>query len=137
MHETFDRGSEVLYPFGPKGGSTGMDDNQLIQAYYAGDDTAFSQLYGKYNDQLIGYLISKRQFKYHEAEDLAEKVMVKVAMTRNKTSKYNEAKGAAFKTWLYTIVNNEANSFLKSRKNRPTHERPDCPHHGTKQGGFT
>lgn len=87
-------------------------DVQLMLRVRNDDQSAFSQLVGKYQDRLVG--IFTNMFRDSAlAEDLAQDVFLRVYRARN-----SYVPNAKFSTWLFHIANNLASNArrTKSRK---------------------
>ena len=87
-------------------------DHALLEATRTGDDEAFSELVGRYRNQITSY-IYRMTNNYDEAVDLAQETFVRVfrAMDRYQTT-------YAFSTYIYRIATNLAISELRKRKRR-------------------
>jgi len=94
------------------GGAKGVSDEQLIAQFQAGELSAFEEIVGRYQGQLInfvGRLLNDR----NTAEDIVQETFLRVY--RNK-HRYKEI--ARFSTWIYTIAGNLARTELRRRKIR-------------------
>ncbi len=90
--------------------STGLNDNEIISQVLSGDYQAYAGLVNRYQNYV--FTLTLRMVKNREdAEEVAQDVFIKAY-------KYlADFKGASkFTTWLYTIVNNTAISFLRKKK---------------------
>lgn len=90
--------------------STGLNDNELISRVLSGDQQAYAGLVSRYQSYV--FTLALRMVKIREdAEEVAQDSFIKAY-------KYlADFKGASkFSTWLYTIVNNTAISFLRKKK---------------------
>lgn len=90
--------------------STGLNDNELISKVLNGDQQAYAGLVSRYQSYV--FTLALRVVKSREdAEEVAQDSFIKAY-------KYlADFKGASkFSTWLYTIVNNTAISFLRKKK---------------------
>ncbi|HEX8653007.1 MAG TPA: sigma-70 family RNA polymerase sigma factor [Pyrinomonadaceae bacterium] len=87
-------------------------DHALVEAARMGDEEAFSELVGRYRNQITSY-IYRMTNDYDEAVDLAQETFVRVfrAMDRYQTT-------YAFSTYIYRIATNLAISELRKRKRR-------------------
>ena len=89
-------------------------DEELIVAYRAGEEQAFSELVGRH----LGLVYSfARRFVGNErdAEDIAQDSFLKAW----KSIASYSSESAKFKTWLMRIVRNTAIDYLRKRKERP------------------
>jgi len=94
------------------GGAKAVTDEQLIAQFQAGELSAFEEIVGRYQGQLInfvGRLLNDR----NTAEDIVQETFLRVY--RNK-HRYKEI--ARFSTWIYTIAGNLARTELRRRKIR-------------------
>ena len=90
---------------------TAIEDphTQLMLRFQAGDDDAFSDLVQQYEDYLQRWF--RREFQdWHIAEDLAQKVFLKVFRARE-----NYVPSARFKTWLCQIAMNVVRNERRTR----------------------
>lgn len=90
--------------------STGQNDSEIISLVLKGDHNAYAQLVNQYQNYV--FTLAFRVVKNREdAEEIAQDSFIKAY-------KYlADFKGASkFSTWLYTIVNNTAISFLRKKK---------------------
>lgn len=90
--------------------STGLNDNELISRVLSGDQKAYAGLVSRYQSYV--FTLALRMVKSREdAEEVAQDSFIKAY-------KYlGDFKGSSkFSTWLYTIVNNTAISFLRKKK---------------------
>lgn len=90
--------------------STGLNDNELISRVLSGDQQAYAGLVSRYQSYV--FTLALRMVKSREdAEEVAQDSFIKAY-------KYlGDFKGSSkFSTWLYTIVNNTAISFLRKKK---------------------
>ncbi|MYF98197.1 sigma-70 family RNA polymerase sigma factor [Candidatus Poribacteria bacterium] len=85
-------------------------DVQLIQRVLDGDDTAFSELVSKYHKSVHALAWRKIQ-DFHIAEDITQETFLK-AYQELSTLK----KPQSFASWLYVIVVNRCNSWLRKKK---------------------
>ncbi len=87
----------------------GKSDEELITEFQNGDEAAFTQLVGRYKDQLINYI-----YRYvgdsDEADDILQEVFVRVYHKKNT---YRPI--AKFSTWIYTIAANLCKTELRRR----------------------
>jgi len=93
-------------------GAKAVSDEQLIAQFQAGELSAFEEIVGRYQGQLInfvGRLLNDR----NTAEDIVQETFLRVY--RNK-HRYKEI--ARFSTWIYTIAGNLARTELRRRKIR-------------------
>jgi RNA polymerase sigma-70 factor (ECF subfamily) len=80
-------------------------DEDLIEAYYACDDAAFQQLYGRHLGRLIGFF--ENRGVHGQAEDLAEETFLRVVRTKHTgQNRFDRTQGTAFTSWLFTIAFN-------------------------------
>lgn len=99
-------------------------DVQLMMRVKQGDDEAFAQLVGAYQDRLVGVFHHVLKEQTH-AEDLAQEVFLRVYRAR---ARYVPT--AKFSTWLFRIANNLASNSRRSkgrRKEVPLNVRDSGP----------
>lgn len=85
----------------------------LLERYIAGDDAAFGELVGRYEEKLFAF-IARMTGDNHLAEDIFQQVFIKVA----KNAAAFDGR-ASFSTWLYRIARNAALDELRRRSRRP------------------
>ena len=85
-------------------------DDQLLEAYAAGDESAFAELVEKHLQSVYAF-IYRLVGKKEEAEDIAQETFVK-AWKNIKRFK----KGMNLKTWLFAIARNSSIDYLRKRK---------------------
>src|SRR5919202_887190 len=87
-------------------------DHALLEATRAGDEAAFTELVGRYRNQITNY-IYRMTNDYDGAVDLAQETFVRIfrAADRYRTN-------YAFSTYIYRIATNLAISELRKRKRR-------------------
>lgn len=95
-----------------------MNDEALIVRYYAGDDAAFAELYGRYFPQLVTFL--RRSVSAEQAEDLAEEAFLRVVRTKaTGSSRFDPQRNTSFRTWLFTITHNVLRDHLPREGRQP------------------
>lgn len=90
--------------------STGLSDNEIISQVLNGNQQAYAGLVNRYQNYV--FTLTSRMIKSREdAEEVAQDVFIKAY-------KYlADFRGASkFSTWLYTIVNTTAITFLRKKK---------------------
>jgi len=90
--------------------STGLSDNEIISQVLNGDQQAYAGLVNRYQNYV--FTLASRMIKSREdAEEVAQDSFIKAY-------KYlADFRGASkFSTWLYTIVNTTAITFLRKKK---------------------
>jgi len=90
--------------------STGPSDNEIISQVLNGNQQAYAVLVDRYQSYV--FTLALRMVKGREdAEEIAQDVFIKAY-------KYlKDFRGASkFSTWIYTIVNNTAITFLRKKK---------------------
>jgi RNA polymerase sigma-70 factor (ECF subfamily) len=87
-------------------------DHDLLEATKNGDEQAFAELVGRYQNQITNYLYRLLN-DYEEAVDLAQETFVRVYFA---ASRYHTE--FAFSTYLYRIATNLGISELRKRKRR-------------------
>ena len=105
---------------------TEPSDNDLIQAYLNGDQSAFEMLYCRYRQLLYGYL-QNRLPGSPEIDDLFQKTWVKAAGALHRYRCQEK-----FQAWLFCICRNLVIDHIRHRKRRGDHEvtvetLPDLP----------
>jgi RNA polymerase sigma factor (sigma-70 family) len=90
--------------------STGLNDNQIINAVLSGDQQAFAGLVDRYRN-FVFTLALRFTKNRQDAEELSQDIFVKAY--RSLADFRRESK---FSTWLYTIVNTTCITFLRKKK---------------------
>jgi RNA polymerase sigma-70 factor (ECF subfamily) len=107
---------------------TERSDVDLMLAFQAGDEQAFSVLVDRHRSSIVNltyrYLMNRT-----DAEDLAQEVFLRVYRARNRYRP--EAK---FTTWLYRVAVNACLNEVRDRKHRPTHGALALPGGGDDEG---
>jgi RNA polymerase sigma-70 factor (ECF subfamily) len=107
-----------------------VTDNDLVQAFLEGEESAFRQLVSRYKDPIINYANSMIN-DYDTAVDLAQETFIRVY--RNATRYERKYQ---FSTWIYKIATNLAIDEIRNRKRRgrfffmnvfPNYERNAVP----------
>jgi len=83
---------------------------QLIHSIRQGDQQAFSYLYDKYSNALLG-VINTYTESQEEAEDVLQTCFVKIW---NNFGQYSEDKGRLY-TWMLNIARNSAIDYTRSK----------------------
>jgi len=87
-------------------------DQELIKKVKAGDKEAFTQIFDKYSDNVLGYLY-RYVGDFQTAEDLTIETFLKVY---NNIERYEEM--GTFSSWLYKIATNCAKMELRKKGRR-------------------
>jgi len=85
-------------------------DEQLVQAYYNGDQTAFNALFDRYKRPIFNFclrILGNRA----DAEDVTSEVFMALAERR-----YIKKIEAKCSTWIYTVARNACISCIRRRK---------------------
>ncbi len=87
-----------------------MSDEELIAAYYRGDDEAFVEIWRRYLTRLEEFF-RKGGLTEEDAKDRAQDVFVRVMETKHpppgsQAKPYDSRTGVKFKTWLFKIAIN-------------------------------
>lgn len=89
---------------------TGLNDNEIISKVLNGDHEAYAGLVSRYQNYV--FTLTLRMIKSREdAEEVAQDIFIKAY--RSLSSFRGDSK---FSTWLYTIVNTTAITFLRKKK---------------------
>ncbi len=92
-----------------------LQDLELIEAIKAGDNSAFAQLYQKYNARITNVLMGvlrNREDALEACQDVFVKVHKQLASFKPQ---------ARFYTWLYRIAVNQGIDVIRKKKRRPEH----------------
>lgn len=84
-------------------------DEELMQSYQLGSDTAFDLLFKRHSTRVLGF-ISKRLVKKKEAEDLLQEVFFKLHRSKHL---YNAT--LPFSPWLFSITRSVLLDFVKKK----------------------
>ncbi|MFP3948798.1 MAG: sigma-70 family RNA polymerase sigma factor [Longimicrobiales bacterium] len=90
-----------------------LSDEELVTAHLSGRPGAFHELFGRYRDRLIHFVIRKTGDP-DRAQDLVQEAFIRVTrhLHRFDTSK-------KFSTWVYTIASNLSKNELRNRSRSP------------------
>ena len=111
-----------------------LRDRRLIRRIRTGDDRAFEELVGHYQNRVYG-LIFRMIGNKQEAEDLAQEVFITV----HRAIGTWRGEGR-FYTWLYRIASNTCKNRIKYLRGRnfhrsvPVEDTPEAHTHGTEGG---
>jgi RNA polymerase sigma-70 factor, ECF subfamily len=97
-----------------------LTDQELIEKAKAGDKQAFTELFDRYRNRILGYLY-RYVGNYHTAEDLTVTTFWNVY---NNLPRYEER--GQFSSWLYRIATNCAKRELEN-KSRDKEVSPEEP----------
>ncbi len=88
-------------------------EHELVRAARAGDDRAFEDLYARYRDRILSFIVSKVH-DHGRAEDIAQDVFMS-ALRRLRASDQT----IAFKPWIYEIAKNACiDEFRRGSRSR-------------------
>lgn len=107
-----------------------VTDNDLVQAFLEGEESAFRQIVSRYKDPIINYTNSMIN-DYDTAVDLAQETFIRVYQNAARYERKYQ-----FSTWIYKIATNLAIDEIRNRKRRgrfffmnvfPNYERNAVP----------
>jgi RNA polymerase sigma-70 factor, ECF subfamily len=90
-----------------------FEDKQLVDKFFAGDDSAFSELVKKYLKPVYNFLyyfVSDRE----TLDDITQETFIKAW---KHIKKFDQSRN--FKVWIFSIAKNTAYDFLKKKKTIP------------------
>lgn len=90
-----------------------VDGGNLVQAYLAGDESAFTRLDRLYRRRLLNFLTRMVQDR-GRAEELVQETFLRVYRHGHR---YDPSR--KFSTWIYTIAGNLARNDLRRRRRSP------------------
>ncbi len=106
-------------------------DLEIIQQAKNGDEKAYSQLLGRYQDSIY-FLLLKKIGNENDAEDLTMETFAKAFKNLDQyTPNY------AFSTWLFRIAINNCIDFIRKMKVRPQAVETDIDFHDPDNTNFT
>lgn len=96
-----------------------LADEELLAAFYDGDNDALEELHNRYNYKLYR-LCMKNRLSHHDAEDCVQLTFVKVHGSKlqkdaGKPGWFDPSKGFSFSAWLYRIHQNNCMDLLRKR----------------------
>jgi DNA-directed RNA polymerase specialized sigma24 family protein len=100
-----------------------MEDEALIAAYYACDNSALQTLVERHQAALVAYF-QNRGLTPDEAENCAQEVWVRVIVTKTPPEgrsprRFDPGQGTPFGVWLFAIARNVLHDFrLHRARNR-------------------
>ncbi len=98
------------------------DERSLLLRLKKGDQIAFDELFHRFADPVMTYIVFRLQNE-GDAEDILQEVFIKLWHKRNSIEIHS-----SFKNYLYTIVQNCISDHLRAaqrRKCRPVDQLPD------------
>ena len=90
-----------------------LTDEQLLEAYRGGDESAFVELITRYEKELYNFLL-KFLGQSALAEDVFQESFLQVHLSADSFQTDRR-----FRPWLYTIAANKARDLLRSQARRP------------------
>lgn len=90
-----------------------LNDEELVTAHLEGRPGAFQNLYDRYRDRLVHFIIRKTG-DADRAQDLVQEAFIRV--TRH-LHRFDTTK--KFSTWVYTIASNLSKNELRNRSRSP------------------
>lgn len=89
-----------------------MDNNQLIEKYQGGDESAFNKIYHRFKDRIFWFIYGyvKNQ---QDAEDLTQDTFLDLVRFHNQ---YSPGR-AKFSTWLYHMAKMNCYTYYKHNNN--------------------
>ena len=103
-------------------------DGELMDRFYAGDNSAVEALFRQNYKSLLASAIRITGESRREAEDIVQETFTKIVKTRKKVSgRYSPKRGASFNTWANTVLRNTIRSMNRPRKKDPALEYCDNP----------
>jgi len=90
-----------------------LTDEELVTAHLSGRPGAFQELFGRYRDRLVHFVIRKTGDP-DRAQDLVQEAFIRV--TRH-LHRFDTTK--KFSTWVYTIASNLSKNELRNRSRSP------------------
>lgn len=92
---------------------TTCTDQQLAEAFIAGNPDALSELITRYEEYILNVIL--KSAAYEDAEDIRQEVWERIFCTKNF---YDGQKAATFKTWLYRVTTNTTADHYRKKKKR-------------------
>lgn len=90
-----------------------MGDSELVQAFIDGEERAFGELVGRYDNRLLNF-VYRTVGDRERAQDLVQETFVRVY---RHIERFDQTK--KFSTWIYTIAGNLAKNELRNRSRNP------------------
>ncbi len=85
-------------------------DEDLMEYFQQGKESAFNELVNRYNDRLHNFLF-RYTHNHQDCEDLVQETFLRVHKSRHSYERI-----AKFSTWMYTIAINLAKSLYKKKQ---------------------
>jgi len=104
------------------------NDEELMAAYVAGDQAAFTVLFNRYATPLLR-LMARQLVRQEQANDLVQQTFLQVHRAR-----HDFRTDARFRPWLYTIAINLKREHMRWVKRRPEAGLDALPGEGPSQG---
>lgn len=112
-----------------------LSDEELMIRYQGGDESAFEEIYSRYNKKIYGFIM-RRLTNPDISAELFQETFLRLHRGRNL---YRPE--MPFKPWLYTIASNLIRDRLKAKEPKiaelPEGEDPDYPSGAIPDGSHT
>jgi RNA polymerase sigma factor (sigma-70 family) len=106
----------MMVSLSPKEGETMRSDADLMEAFYAGNNEALSELFARYRERLLAFFRS-RGLQTAAAEDRLQETLVQVLASRRPDARhrFDPHKGAVA-AWLFTAAYHQVLRALDERE---------------------
>lgn len=88
-------------------------DEELMRFYVEGDDRAFQEVYGRYENFMVNFFYRKLWSNRIKAEDFTHDLFAKIIA---KPTSFDPSR--SFKTWLFSVANNMCKNEYKKQEVR-------------------
>jgi len=97
----------------------------IIAGIQRGDPEAQSRFSQQYRPPILAYFLANGRFDFHTAEDLAQRVMLKICDKQLHTYQTRQGR-RAFRNYLFPILEHEAETYRRERKKDPAKPNMDA-----------
>ncbi len=96
------------------------DDETLFEQYRQGDETAFEELFKRYERKLYGFFLKRLNYDRDDAEDCYQTTWMKIHRSRDRFDPEQ-----SFRVWLFSIAYNVLKDRYRTRSQDAFVEEPD------------
>jgi len=94
------------------------DDETLFERYREGDETAFEQLFERYERRVYGFFLKRLNYDEEDAEECYQTTWLKIHRSRER---FDLEK--SFRVWLFSIAYNVLKDRYRSRSSNKSWDR--------------
>ncbi|HEC64357.1 MAG TPA: hypothetical protein ENI23_03590 [bacterium] len=91
-------------------------DEQLIEAYYGGNENAFDTLFNRYYTRCLGFLFNKSFFKEEDYLDDIRSEIIRITISAVREKRFKPEGHGSFAAWFYRVAWLECINADKKRR---------------------